>query len=536
MAFDMFGLFSSREQKAERSILSSYVPCSLGIEGLPAEAAEMLQGGLYAVTLPGNEATTPLAIDTLANGLQQGSRLVLCSPHAQALVEPMSTLASHHEQDSSAIALMQIDSLVLNQPSRNIWDFLESLEAQKAQSADCIIYLDAGGLLATEVRSSNLRQLGIFREWHRHHRCTGVFIIAEETHVWPVLVRHSKVLDGLAGLMRDDSRMTWRINHWRASNTILEDARYGMGSRQDHRLFTLGLHQQPENNLRGAEDSHRVLSCWNPARFGQSTPVNWEIFDDTAELIDEVTKTAIAATVILDHYEMQAFEVLARQVHMLRIACGRRLKIVIHEVDDTLNYQQEMQLYYMGATRLLRRDLEVSECFRVISSLKGQWFWRPIEPDFDQFFASAQPTESVGYQTPIDFAITAEEFMRVSTNTNIDSVIVRLTLRSDCPHLTALDAFRPDRPGIFITNDNQYLYLFLFACPASDVDTLMSKLFKMEVGSLFAFYEIIVLANEIGQTLEKIRYNAEYVGYTDYSEHLAQALNARIDPTTGSLL
>ena len=126
--------------------------------------------------------------------------------------------------------------------------------------------------------------------------------------------------------------------------------------------------------------------------------------------------------------------------------------------------------------------------------------------------------------------------MRVSTNTNIDSVIVRLTLRSDCPHLTALDAFRPDRPGIFITNDNQYLYLFLFACPASDVDTLMGKLFKMEVGSLFAFYEIIVLANEIGQTLEKIRYNAEFVGYTDYSEHLSQALNARIDPTTGSLL
>ena len=198
MAFDMFGLFSSREQKAERSILSTYVPCSIGIEGLPAEAAEMLQGGLYAVTLPSSQATTPLAIDTLTNGLQQGSRLVLCSPHAQSLVAPMSALARDHEQDSSAIALMQIDSLVLSQPSRNIWDFLESLEAQKAQSADCIIYLDAGGLLATEVRSSNLRQLGILREWHRHHRCTGVFIMAEETHIWPVLVRHSKELDGLA--------------------------------------------------------------------------------------------------------------------------------------------------------------------------------------------------------------------------------------------------------------------------------------------------------------------------------------------------
>jgi cellulose biosynthesis protein BcsE len=214
---------------------------------------------------------------------------------------------------------------------------------------------------------------------------------------------------------------------------------------------------------------------------------------------------------------------LARQVHKLRIACGRRLKIVIHEVDDSLNYQQEMQLYYTGATRLLRQDHDVSECFRIISSLKGQWFWRAIEPDFEHFFANTQPSENLGYMVPVDFSITAEEFMRVSANTNIDSVLVRLTLRSECPHLTALDAFRPDRPGVFITNDNQYLYLFLCACPASDGDALMGKLFQMEVGSLFAFYEIIVLQNEIGQTLEKIRYNAEFVGYTDYTDHLNSA-------------
>lgn len=520
MAFDFFGLFRTRQHQAERSILSSFASCSVGIEGLPSEAADILQGGLYIITLPSQRSGATLAIDTAANALQQGSRVVVCAAQTEALVDPLAALIPRHSQNAN-VALLQIDALAINHPSRTIWQFLEGLHAEKAHLADCIIYLDAGSLLATHLRSANLRQLAILREWHRHHGCAGIFIVADDTTVWPMLVRHSKALDGLAGLVDDDQRLLWRVSHWHTNHSQLAEARYGMGARQDGRLFTLGLHQQPENNLRGGEDAHRVISCWNPARFGQSTPVNWEIFDDIGELMNEVAQSAIAATVILDHTQQQAFDTLARQVHKLRIACGRRLKIVIHEVDDSLNYQQEMQLYHTGATRLLRRDLAVSECFRVISSLKGQWFWRAIEPDFDQFFAQAQPTESAGYQPPIDFAITADEFMRVSANTNIDSVVVRLTLRSDCPHLTALDAFRPDRPGIFITNDNQFLYLFLFACPASDVDALMSKLFTMEVGSLFAFYEILVLANEIGQTLEKIRYNAEFVGYTDYTDNLA---------------
>lgn len=519
MAFDIFRLLKPRRQDISPAILAPFSPCLMGIEGLPAEAAELRPGGFYVVTLPKDHSTSALVIDTLASGLQQGSRVTICAAAPQHLVTPLNAFLNEHGQVNST-TLLRIDPLAINHPSRTIWDFLESLEAQKAHRSDCIIYVGASSLLATHHRAANKRQLGILHDWHRQHGCTGLFIAEDADQLWPTLLRHAKQLDGLAGLLIDDSRLTWRINHWHSSNAQINDARYGMGSRQDGRLFTLGLHQQPENNLRGGEDAHRVLSCWNPARFGQSTPVNWEIFDDIDELMTEVTQSAVAATVILDHRVAQHFSTLARQVHKLRIACGRRLKIVIHEVDASLSYQQEMQLYHTGATRLLRKDLEVSESFRVISSLKGQWFWRAIEPDFDQFFAEAQPNESVGYMTPVDFAITADEFMRVSANTNIDSVVVRLTLRSECPHLTALDAFRPDRPGVFITNDNQYLYLFLFACPASDVDALMGKLFHMEVGSLFAFYEIIVLQNEIGQVLEKIRYNAEFVGYTDYTDHL----------------
>lgn len=51
----------------------------------------------------------------------------------------------------------------------------------------------------------------------------------------------------------------------------------------------------------------------------------------------------------------------------------------------------------------------------------------------------------------------------------------------------------------------------------------MSHLFNQPVGTLFAFYEIIVIQKEIEDELERIRYNTEYAGFTDYSDLLKSA-------------
>ncbi|MEL0028364.1 MAG: BcsE family c-di-GMP-binding protein [Perlucidibaca sp.] len=267
-----------------------------------------------------------------------------------------------------------------------------------------------------------------------------------------------------------------------------------------------------------------MLSCWDPARRGQSTPANWEIHADADSLVKEARQSAIAATIILEHTDPARFEALARQIHALRLGCGRRLKIIVREAAGRIDYAHEMQLYHVGASRILRADMSLSDCFRAISALKGQWFWRAIEPDFDSFYASFNTSERFGYLAPVDFTATADEFMRCGLNTNLDSVLVRLTLRSDQHHLAVINAFHADRPGVFLTTDDKHIYLFLFACPASDIDATMSRQFAQPVGDLFSFYEVIVVPKEIEEELDRLRYNAEYVGYTDYSELLqAQA-------------
>lgn len=500
-----------------------FVPARLGIEGLPKEVTEIRPGGLYVVLLPPERETLPLLAGTLAQGLHAGSRMAVCDVAPTSLSHPLSQRLAHvanSELLSRNLALFAYDSTLLEAPANNLWELVRSLESQHLQQTDCLLMMSAERLLPTQSRPALQHQLRVLGEWHAHHKVAGLYVAHGDDALWRELQRQAEWLDGLACLAMDRHRMAWTVPAWRGMGNDIGKGSYPLGARPDGDLYSLGMHQEEAGVMQPVTDEHRVLTCWNPSRFGQSAPVNWDILDTPEELMSEALAGAVGATVILEYHGMDSYETVARQVHQLRLSCGRRLKILVREVDSRINYEQEMQLYFIGATRILRLDMPLSDCFRAISALKGQWFWRPIEPDFDAFLASANTGEGYGYLPPIDFTTTTDEFMRCSQNTHVDSVLVRLTLRSDQHHLAAINAFRPDRPGMFITTDDKHLHLFLFACPASDVDAVMGRIFDQPVSSLFAFYEIIVIQKEIEEELERLRYNTEFAGFTDYSELL----------------
>lgn len=500
-----------------------FLPARLGIEGLPRDVTDIRPGGLYVVLLPPEREVMPLLAGALAHGLHVGSHMAVCDIAPATLSDELGQRLAHiaaPEVLARNLSLFAYDRALLEKPADNLWELVRTLENQQLQQIDCLLMLSAEQLLPTQSRPALQHQLRVLGEWHAYHKVAGLYVVRGDDSLWRELQRQAEWLDGLACLAMDRHRMIWTVPAWRGMGDGIGAGSYPLGARPNGDLYSLGLHQEEAGLARPVSDEHRVLTCWNPSRLGQSAPVNWDIFDTPGELMDEALAGAVGATIILEYQGMDSYEALARQVHQLRLACGRRLKIIVREVASRINYEQEMQLYSIGATRIMRVDMTLSECFRAISALKGQWFWRPIEPDFDAFLASAHTGEGYGYLPPADFTSTTDEFMRCSQNTNVDSVLVRLTLRSDQHHLAAINAFRPDRPGMFITTDDKHLHLFLFACPASDVDAVMGRIFDQPVGSLFAFYEIIVIQKEIEEELERLRYNTEYTGYTDYSELL----------------
>lgn len=98
--------------------------------------------------------------------------------------------------------------------------------------------------------------------------------------------------------------------------------------------------------------------------------------------------------------------------------------------------------------------------------------------------------------------------------------MARFTLQPSISHLEVLKACYVGRPGIFYTVDATYFYVFLFACPILDAETTLTGTFTRSLNELFLETQIESQQSDINTSLIKIRYNAEYVGYTDFSDAL----------------
>lgn len=493
----------------------------LGIEGLPFNTSELMPGKIYGLMLPEGMNSHSLVLDTLENGVKVGLRVGALSVRPQVIKSALRArdALAKTSGNSGPVSLFALNLEELGEPADAIWTVMTTLELCGGDDQDCMIYQSANLLFPSKSRARVRRQIGIFRDWHKYHHSSGIFVFSENADLWSYLVRYAPQFTGLARLSQEDSNLSWQVNHWDSSENSAGIGSFPIGRNHTESLYSLTIHNNLSASLKTPPDQHNVLFIADAETAQQTMPTHWYAFKNMAELIADAM-TAIGATIILDYRHEDEWLDLCRSVHELRLNCGRRLKILIHEKGGRIDYGKEMLLYRLGANLLVHEDLSFSLLFRTVSSLKSQVYGRDINPDFDALYIEANPDSRVGYMPPLDFASAADEFLRCSVTTGIESVMARFTLQPSISHLEALKACYVGRPGIFYTVDATYLYVFLFACPILDAETTLTGTFTRSLNELFLETLIESQQSDINTSLIKIRYNAEYVGYTDFSDAL----------------
>lgn len=495
-----------------------------GIEGLPFNCSELLHGKIYAVVLPASINSDSLVADSAENGIKVGRRVAVLSPLPHIIKSNLRARHSPRDENISSHSIIDLFGLNLTEigdPSTTIWTLLSTLESYKGDRYDSLIYHAANLLFPEKSRAGMRRQIGIFRDWHKYHFCSGIFIFTEGKDTWPHLLRYANKFSGLARLSKAGTELSWQVNHWGGHEHNTDSINFPIGIDNMRSLYSLTSHNSLSASLRTPLDQNNVLLTVQASITSYKLPSRWYTFEHQNDLIVEAER-AVGATIIIDFYSEDEWFELCRTVHRLRLRCGRRIKIIVREQGGRIDYGKEMLLYRLGANLLVHEDMSYSQLFRTVSSLKSQVFGRDINPDFDQLYTEANPEAGTGYMPPLSFTSTSDEFLRCSMTTGIDSVLVRFTLQPDVSHLDALKACYVARPGIFFTVDATSLYIFLFACPLLDAQATLISTFTRSLSELFLETTIDSEQVDINATLVKIRYNAEYVGYTDFSDILLQ--------------
>lgn len=446
----------------------------------------------------------------------------LSAEHCQFHNQGLYWVACDTAEDAGAICRQVIEALATNAKatliaeSRGLREVVDGLAPDRGPGelalyearpqavlrlADDLPRIDpVGRLLVARVPASDWENTDI-GDWCRglsdglRESGSLLLVVSEGQNVWLLeqLRAHNQDLDGLAQLYRGQGGVRYLLHYWR--NTLgvvgtedIELTRHSAG-------FVLAGRPQPLVETGGDE-----LLCLVQRQVLEGAPAfseHWQVFDSIGELGTRAG-VAVSATVIFAMDGGQRLDVLARQLHTLRLLRGNALKLVIREMAPTLRYQDEQLLLACGASLIVPFGASLSRFLTQVDSIQGYTWRRRLPADFDALLARLRPLPVSGLVSPRVFADSVLQMWQGMRN---GEIVHQLLVLRPAPGLSPLQAcsrsiFRRDGDIACVVDD--MLYLFLFACRAEGVEQALDHIFQLSWRELFIGRELLVSPESLG--------------------------------------
>ena len=308
-------------------------------------------------------------------------------------------------------------------------------------------------------------------------------------------------LDGAVRLESGLDHFDWVIDFWRSPSGMVA-------------FRTLAGHIDANGTLTLSEPQHQAMGDENDvfstdstlASIAKESAGKWTFADNLVGLL-HAARHATNATVILSYGQGSELRQLAQTAHTLRVTLGKRIRIVVRELDASLRYQGELLLLRLGVNMVIHRDVPLSRLPIALESLKGQVFDRGINVDFDAALASVIPTQAVGYLEPALFIHEVAELVGRSKTLGVPYALVRLILPAEMPVEAAVGGIKLCRPGDILTATPDYLLLFLSACPQSDLLPTLQRVAGAAIEEAFPDIDFAVQETDLNNLIAQLEYH-----------------------------
>ena len=294
---------------------------------------------------------------------------------------------------------------------------------------------------------------------------------------------------GAARLNQEGRQIYWTIHHWaKCGGESLKDIAIGIQpSVREMPFEAIGLSIQNNGSpYLIAPDQDRVIVDTTVATYDANHPQSWEIIEDPLAL-DQYLQGAMAPTLVLGYGTDTQFEDLAHLVESLRQRVGRGLKLVLRETHFRIRNYQERLLYFLGLNAIVHPTERTQELLEVIDSLQGVAFTPSrIDVPIEQLLFAAIPPRAKGYLPPQEFVAELRQKLHPENPFDIRHALIKLDLLPGVTQLTAIQAFRANRPGDLITAGFTEIYLFLFGCSPADISIALPNCFSESVEHYFS--------------------------------------------------
>ncbi|MDD5033493.1 MAG: BcsE family c-di-GMP-binding protein [Methylococcaceae bacterium] len=523
-------IFSRREKLSALSI---------GVRDLPVAVGLLRPGNLYAVGVRNAQARRLLIANTASRALQQGAKVAIISAQPADQVEFLLALDAEVDRAVEAGSLCffsQLEDYAVKLERHGADRFLTELEDSGLQAGTLLLLDGANRLFSGHDRVKASTQARLYCDWFRGRRMIGIFCFADFSLPESAANRLKNLGDIFSGkseLKSDQGRFIWDVTYWETENGVVRGREFGVYCDPSGKhLVANGLEiDTMAQSLIKAPDERRVILTAHALDMSVHIPEGWKVVAGYAEILAAACDT-IAATIVLHFERHEEFQELAYVVHSLRMVAGRGIKLIVWEKGERLRYSQASLLTGLGVNLVLYKEQGMSKLLLAIEDLQGVCFIHCLEQDFESAVKAATPMVKGGYLPPKAFGNAVS--LALNQRTSMQHVLVCLRLSPEIAHIDALLACRIERPGDFLSADETQVYLFLFGCPESDIDTILDRIMALPVEELFLEQARYTSRELIAKIVDDFVARAEHQAFTDFSLQLRKP-ESKAAPSTEKL-
>ncbi|HEX8989407.1 MAG TPA: BcsE family c-di-GMP-binding protein [Rhodocyclaceae bacterium] len=492
------------------SISNSYC---MGVPGLPPIVDSMVGGGLYAIQVSSPPARSALLSSVIGTSVRKGVPTAVCGGTPKRILQRAQELGFPELEDAARDGRLALFALK-DAAAKNIFRhgaarFLLELDHFGVADGSLVVFEGAEELFTLQDPSAASEQVREYRDWFQQRDACGVFLfnlLSPNSHAGATYQSLLEYLHGAARLESRHEELAWLIEFWTSVSGVVASRSLParLGSEGTLTISERSEAAAADPAVPEARDANDVFSLDRSLVDVSRQAAGQWIFADNLVGLLHACRNAVAATIILVYDGETELRQLAQAAHTLRITLGRRVRIVVRELDSSLRYQNELLLLNLGVNLILHREVPPSRLMLALESLKGQTFNRDIDVDFDAALASVAPTKLAGWLPPAAFAHEAAVVVDRSKALAVPYALVELRLPAPADADAALERFSIKRPGDLLTAADGKLYLFLSACPQVNLLATLRRLAGDGVEEAFPDMRFLVAEAEVRAELAAI--------------------------------
>lgn len=466
-------------------------PGGLGIEGLPG-AVGQLPCGLPTVLIANDAESHRMWIPALLVDAVLAGPVCLLAGNETLVDEWLRHPRLAHAYAEGRLVVWLLSPDLGSRVRRNGLASLVKDLAQVGFNPHQALFVVPANRLFKGLRAQQLHTVGLqLQRWCRRRARPMVFFLepgglVQADGVARIVRGMTHVFLHVASLGVQAGRPNLYLERWEGESGAFFDSCYGLLPPDETQGLvydgSVTVGKVPE--LTNAPDQFDVITTPSVIQGKKGVPAHWTVVESDAD-VQAAAQKSIAATVLLDAGQAHDFDAKARLVHQLRLSHPPTLRILVRETQGKLRANFEQALLRLGANGVIYREMSFPRMLQLLQEGRRQTYTKEVPANYEQALGGFMPVSARGYQRPRLFVDLVRDMLEVTSGLGVTHSYVQLQLLPRVPHIDAIGASRVSRDGDLITADENALHVFLFACPESDLELALPRMFACPLSQLF---------------------------------------------------